>query len=36
MHWMESGMDDRTIDKFHRICELKQGDLEKRTSQCER
>ena len=36
MHWMESGMDGRTIDKFHRICELKQGDLEKMIAQCER
>lgn len=35
MHWMESGMDERTIEKFRRICELKQGDLEKMIAQCE-
>ena len=36
MQWMESGMDACTIDRFHRICELKQGDLEKMIAQCER
>ncbi len=35
MNWMESGMDEHTIEKFHRICELKQGDLEEMIAQCE-
>ena len=33
--WMESGMDDDVIGKFHRILALKRGNLERMLSRCE-
>lgn len=34
--WLEEGMQDDIQIRFHRICELKQGDLEQMISRCER
>lgn len=35
MGWLESGMGDNIQDSFHRLCQLKQGDLERMIAQCE-
>lgn len=34
--WLEKGMQEDIQSRFHRICELKQGDLERMISRCER
>lgn len=34
--WMNTGMVDDIQSRFHRLCELKQGDLEQMISRCER
>lgn len=34
MDWLERGMQDNIEDFIHRICELKQGDLEQMISRC--
>lgn len=33
--WLENGMQDDIQLRFHRICELKQGDLERMITRCE-
>lgn len=33
--WLETGMQDGILLRFHRICELKQGDLERMIARCE-
>lgn len=35
MGWLEKGMKDDVQADFHRICELKQGDLERIIARCE-
>lgn len=35
MGWLESGLQDDIQDMIHRICELKQGDLELMLDRCE-
>ena len=34
--WLEAGMQEGIQARFHRICELKHGDLESMISQCEK
>lgn len=34
--WLERGMQDDIQSRFHRICELKQGDLERMITRCEK
>ncbi len=34
--WLEKGMQEDIQSRFHRICELKLGDLERMISRCER
>lgn len=34
--WLETGMQEGIQSRFHRICELKQGDLEQMIARCEK
>lgn len=36
MAWLEEGMKEDVQAEFHRICELKQGDLERMITRCEK
>lgn len=36
IRWLESGMMEEVQCRFHRICELKQGDLEQMIARCEK
>lgn len=33
--WLETGMQDGIQERFHRLCELKQGEIERMISRCE-
>ena len=33
--WLESGMKDDILTRFHRLCQLKQGDVERMIVRCE-
>ncbi len=35
MGWLESGMKDDILTRFHRLCQLKQGDVERMIARCE-
>lgn len=34
--WLDSGMKDDIQSRFHRLCELKQGEIERMISRCEK
>lgn len=36
MGWLESGMQENLQARFHRLCELKQGELDQMIARCER
>ena len=33
--WLDSGMQDDICSRFHRLCELKQGEVERMIARCE-
>lgn len=33
--WLDGGMKDDILDRFHRLCELKQGEVERMIARCE-
>ncbi|MDD7542879.1 MAG: TetR/AcrR family transcriptional regulator [Peptoniphilaceae bacterium] len=33
--WLDSGMQDDIVSRFHRMCELKQGEVERMIAKCE-
>lgn len=35
-YWLETGMQEGIQSRFHRICELKQGDLEQMIARCDK